>query len=119
MDENKIIKSLIKIIGNQNTILEKLAQQQSVEAYIDYLKRAWTTAGINTGVSPISTPHIEYTPPNKSGNNTEIGEMYTLYVGELKIADDMKNKLLNNFRSQVKLQKPELVGKVSVIFGNK
>lgn len=109
---------LLKVAESQQKILQKLAQIAVQDPNIDYLKRAWQTAAVNSGAGQSVTPTIEATPGRTEGD-VHIGETYTVYAADVPANNDLRRKLLDTFKAQIKSQKPDLDGKVGVIFGKK
>lgn len=112
-----IISKLVKLARNQQKILEKLAQM-TPDPNIEYLKNAWTTAAVNSGVTTVATPEVEFTP-GKDQDNVQIGETYTIYADGIPSDNELRKKLMDTFKTQVKSQKPDLDGKLGIIFGKK
>jgi hypothetical protein len=113
--EKQIISKLLKIAENQQKILSKLAQvsQEDVEGNKTYLKSTWQTAGLNSGITAMKDPYVQYTPGTTDPSGTITGSNYTL-TGEIPV--NKREQFLNTFKTQIKTQKPDLEGKVSTIF---
>lgn len=137
--EKLIINKLFKLAESQQKVIQKLAQtigaaslnspkavddlqntnpKMSSEQVLNYLKSTWTTAAVNSGVGKSSTPEIEFTPGRSEGN-VQIGENYTVFANDVPNNNDMRKKLIDTFKAQIKSQKPELDGKIGIIFGKK
>lgn len=116
--DKQIIEKLLSLATKQQKVLTKLAQAnaqyaQNVDANKEYLKRTWQTAGLNTGISAMSTPTVEYTAGGPGADGITIGDNY---VVSGVIPANQREKFLATFKAQVSAQKPELDGKVSTIF---
>lgn len=112
-----IISKLLKLASKRQQILVKMAQTVPTDdskANIEYLKSAWQTAALNSGVEVASTPTVNYTPPAQV-DGTDLSGNYTV-SGE--IAANKRELMLRQFKNQIKSQKPELDGKVSTIFND-
>lgn len=112
-----IISKLFKLASKQQKIIEILAQV-TPDLNIEYLKRAWTTAAANSGVSMVVSPEVEFNPGKDEGD-VQVGETYTLYADGIPSDNELRKKLMDVFKTQVKSQKPELDGKLGIIFGKK
>ncbi len=117
--EHLIIKKLIKIFANQQKVLAKIAQladaDEDVEATKKYLQEVWMTAGVNSGLR-VETPEVTYVAGSTSntGNRTIVQSSQYNLVGAIPASD--RQKFSDTFDAQIKSQKPELDGRVGVIF---
>lgn len=113
--EKQIIRKLLALATKQQKVLTKLAQmQEDVEGNKSYLKNTWQTAGLNTGISEMMSPTVEYRPGGPaSTEGVTTGSNYVV-TGTIPVAQ--REKFLKTFKAQVVAQKPELDGKVSTIF---
>lgn len=112
-----IIERLFKLAQKQQQILVKLAQavQEDVEGNKQYLSSAWVTAAVNSGVPGITPESIEYMPGGQDKNhpNVTIGSTYTI-TGI--IPEQARMQFKDTFERQVAAQKPDLEGRVGMIF---
>jgi len=114
--EKLIIQKLLAIAEKQQKVLTKLAQAgEDVEANKAYLKQAWQTAGLNTGISEMWTPTVEFTPGGPSSTDPGV-TLDGNYVVTGAVPVTQREKFLRTFKAQVASQKPDLDGKVSTIF---
>lgn len=111
-----IIGKLVALAEKQQKILTKLAQavQEDVEATKKWLSSAWITAAINSGVPGMTPESVDYNPggPSDIPNVTE-GSIYAV-TGV--IPDKARLQFKDTFERQIAAQKPELVGRVGMIF---
>ena len=130
MNEKEIIIKLLTIATKQQKIIHKLAQDDTVryqsarerhsldhiDPNEDYLKRAVDTAAANAGVkTPVSAFVKTYT--GNKNNNTNIEGTYTVIISGMSSADNaLKQNFIKTYQNQIKSQKPDLDGKVSVLF---
>lgn len=121
MNEKEIIVKLLAIATKQQKVIHKLAQSSPLamvgsDPNEDYLKRAADTAATNAGVkTPISAFVKAYAGDQK--NNTNIEGTYTVIVSGMNSADNaLKQNFIRTYQNQIKAQKPDLDGKVSVLF---
>lgn len=114
--EKLIIERLLALATKQQKVLTKLAQanmqQNETEANKGYLKQTWQVACLNSGV-PGHTPTVEFTPGNTSADGVTVEGNY-MVTGEVPAAQ--REKFDRTFKAQIAAQKPDLDGKVSVIF---
>lgn len=115
--EKAIISKLLSIATKQQKIIHKLAQVQPMNnEVVDYLKRAVDTAAVNSNIQNPLSVLVKFNTGD-SQNNTRIEDTYTVTIGGLgQASNELKNLFLKNYLMQVKTQKPELDGLVSVIF---
>lgn len=115
--ENLIIGKLVKIAQKQQSTLIKIAQAatgtQADPEVVRYLKSAWQTAALNSGVATAATPDVTFIPSSTNADQVTLGESYTL-KGEIPASN--RDTFSRNLQNQIKAQKPELDGKVSTIF---
>lgn len=109
-----IIEKLFKMAEARQKILNKLAQTIQ-DPNIVYLQQAWQVAAVNSGIPQVSSPTITATPGSEEAN-TQISGIYTIAAKDIPPKNDLRQKLLNVFKTQLKAQKPDLEDKVSVIF---
>lgn len=116
MATNKeIINKLVKIAIKQQKILTKLAQMaQETINNKSYLKNVWQTAGLNSGISVMSSPHVEYVPGELSNNITTSGS----YTVSGSIPTNQRERFSKTFKAQIAAQKPELDGTINLIFND-
>lgn len=119
MNEKEIINRLIKIAVKQQKIIKKLAQMNpSMDAEIkSYLKRSFPAAIANAGGSiEFGNITVDLMPGKESGNVLE-PETYVVKINLINKIDNMtKQKIIDNYKQQIKSQKPELDGRVSIVF---
>lgn len=117
MDESQFLKKVLAVLQKQQVILKKLAQaapaQGDVEQNKQYLKTTWQTAGLNAGVTSMSTPTVTFQEGSQSDDGVTIEGSYVV-TGP--IPANLREKFNQTFRAQIAAQKPELDGKVSAIF---
>jgi hypothetical protein len=83
---------------------------------LDYLKEAVTTAMGNAKIKLPFSVYVKSNPGTQAGN-TAIGETYTVTISGIDKADNTaKQNLINSYNQLIKTQKPELDGKVSILF---
>jgi hypothetical protein len=121
MNEKEIILKLLAIASKQQKVIHKLAQSSPLamagsDPNEDYLKRAVDTAAANAGVkTPISAIIRAYA--GDKNNNTNIEGTYTVIISGMSQVDNaLKQNFINTYKNQIKSQKPDLDGKVSVLF---
>jgi hypothetical protein len=115
--DKAIIEKLFKVAQKQQDILVKIAQtiQEDVESNKKYLSNAWMTAALNSGIPGISPESIDYTPggPDSNNPNIVISSTYTV-TGVIPALS--RELFKTNFEKQIASQKPELDGRVGMIF---
>lgn len=114
--EQQVIEKLLSIADKQQQSIKALAQvaQGADPEVIAYLKSAWQTAGLNAGVTAVGTPTVNFNPGNQQ-NGLQIGETYVI-TGAIPAQNRVQmDKAL---KAQIASQKPELDGKVSIIFND-
>lgn len=116
--EKLIIEKLLALANKQQKVLTKLAQAnmqraEDVEGNTKYLQRAWLTTVVNTGAFQGRTPDVKYTPSTNANDGVVIEGNY-MVSGEVPV--QYREKFERQFRSIIDSQKPELDGKVSVMF---
>jgi hypothetical protein len=111
--ETKVIQKLIKILGNQQRILTKLAQAQ--DPAIQYLREAAQVAGANSQPPMSVIANVTANPGSQEGNVTVEGS-YTASITGVPEDNKAKQSFMDTFKRQIKAQKPELDGRVSIIF---
>lgn len=120
MDESKFLKKVLSVLQKQQVILKKMAQAQQldVESTKQYLKNAWQTAGLNAGITEMSTPTVNYNPGADVGDPTQLVTVDGSYTISGPIPAKLREKFNQTFYAQIKSQKPELEGKVSAIYND-
>lgn len=115
-NKNTVIEKLFTIASKQQKTIVTLAQlnQGADPETIFYLKSAWQTSALNSGVTAVSTPNVSFSGGGQVDNVT-VGEKYTV-SGE--IPAQFREKMLQAFKTQISSQKPDLDGKVSTIFND-
>lgn len=112
--EKLIITKLLSVAERQQKTLMKLAQVTEADpGIVQYLKSAWQTAALNSGVTSVSSPSITFKPGSAEAEGVMVGENY-MVTGECPA--DKREAMQKNLSNQIKSQKPELDGKVSTIF---
>lgn len=112
-----ILEKLLKLAEKQQKVLTKLAQavQEDIEANKQWLSSAWNIAAVNSGVVGSSPESIEYVPggtdPNKP--NVTISSTYTV-TGVVPV--NAREQFKRNFERHIATAKPELDGRVGMIF---
>lgn len=114
--EQQVIEKLLSIANKQQQSIKALAQiaQGADPEVIAYLKSAWQTAGLNAGVTAVGTPTINFNPGSQQ-NGLQIGETYVI-IGA--IPAQKRVQMEKTLKAQIAGQKPELDGKVSIIFND-
>lgn len=112
MNDREILGKLVKIFQNQQKIFKKLAQK--ADPNIDYLQQAWEVIALNSGLTTVSSPQVFFNAGSTKGN-TEISSTYTVNIPGVPVQAN-RQQLINSFKALIKKQKPELDGKVSIIF---
>src|SRR5271163_3828340 len=110
--EMQVIQKLISIFGNQQKILTKLAQAQ--DTLIEYLVGAARVAGMN--LSPSTSVQADVSVIPGSGKDDVTETKYAAKISGLPHDNKIKTSFMNNFKAQINAQKPELNGKVDIIF---
>lgn len=119
MDESKVLKKILSVVAKQQTILKKLAQvSQEDPAMKSYLQTAWQTAGLNIGITEMSSPNVQFNPGKSitldADDSTATSEDSWILSGAIPVK--LREKFNQTFYTQLKSQKPELDGRVSVIY---
>ena len=119
--EKAIITKLLSIASKQQKVIHKLAQVQplaqvGIDPNEEYLKKAILAAAANAGVkTPISA--LVRSTAGSQNDTTKIEGIYTVMVSGMDQADNnLKQNFINVYKTQIKSQKPELDGKVNVLF---
>jgi hypothetical protein len=115
--EQIVISKLVAIADKQQSTLVKLAQAvsgtQPDPETVKYLKSAWQTAALNSGVTSVATPDVTFNPTGESSGGATMGENYVL-KGD--IPANNREIFTRNLQNQVRNQRPDLDGKYSTIF---
>lgn len=111
--ETQVIQKLIKIMSNQQKILSKLAQAQ--DPAIQYLRDTAQVAGVNSQ-PPMSVIANVTTNPGSQQGDVTIEQTYTASITGVPEDNRAKQSFMDTFKRQIKTQKPELDGRVSIIF---
>jgi len=120
MNDKLIIEKLFQLAMKQQKILTKLAQtadsfpEEDVEGNKKYLVGAWMTACLNSEI-PGMTPEVEYIPGGTSPNNPNI-VLSSTYMVTGVVPEKVRMQFKETFERQVASQKPELDGRVGMIF---
>jgi len=119
-NEKDIIVKLLAIAKNQQKVIHKLAQAQGLSAspdpVADYLKSAVDAAAANSGVAVPINVTVKANAGSQQGN-VQVEGTYTVTInGMAKVDNTTKERFLKTYKTQIKTQKPELDGKVSVLF---
>jgi hypothetical protein len=119
--EKVIITKLLKIASKQQKVIHKLAQAQPLaqvgfDPNEEYLKNAISAAAANAGVKTPISAFVRSTAGSQN-DTTKVEGTYTVMVSGMDQADNnLKQNFMNIYKAQIKSQKPELDGKVSVLF---
>jgi hypothetical protein len=121
MNEKEVITKLLAIAIKQQKVIHRLAQAAPLamvgsDPNEDYLRKAVSAAATNAGVrTPISAFVKSYAGDQK--NNTNVEGTYTVIISGMEQADNaLKQNFIKTYQNQIKSQKPDLDGKVSVLF---
>lgn len=118
-NEKEILLKLLTIAKNQQKVIHKLAQAQGLadaDPNISYLRDAVNAAAANSGVTvPIGTYVAAKNSNQQSNVHVEGGYIVTI-TGLEQVDNKLKERFLHTYLTQVKNQKPELDGKISVVF---
>jgi enolase len=123
-NEKAIIAKLLDIAKKQQQAIHKLAQAQGLSApsvstpdpNLAYLKTAVSAAATNSGVTVPIGADVTSTAGAQQGN-IAIEGTYTVNVrGMAQVDEKTKENFLKTYKNQIKAQKPELDGKVSIFF---
>ena len=90
--------------------------EENIEATKAWIVSAWQTAELNSGILGIPPESVEYTPestPDPDKPNVTASSSYTV-TGVIPEKERLKFK--ENFERQVASQKPELNGRIGMIF---
>lgn len=117
MNEKEIITKLLAIAATQQKIIHKLAQTTpAADPNLSYLERIAMSVATNTG---LRTPISAFVKANTGSNEGDatIESTYNVIISGMEASDNAtKEKFITNYKNQVKAQKPELDGKVNIIF---
>lgn len=103
--ESAIVDKLVKIANQQQKIIVELVKKaQEHDLNMQYLNRAANIAAMNNGVQ--GTVVV-----NNDGNGN-----YTVQLGGITEDNVLKQKIIDDFYHSVDSQKPELTGKVNLLF---
>lgn len=116
---DKVAKQLFSIVKKQQETITKLAQMVQDQEIKQYLDTALTTAVANSGVSSSYHSSLNKNPGQLSADGLSSEDSYVLNVSFNPALTDnnLKQKLLNNFKNFIKANRPELDGRVGLIFG--
>lgn len=119
MNTKAALNKLVSILTKQNIVLKKLAQQADQQVK-QYLESAVGTAAANTGVTSQYSVNVQATPASTPEPGVTSEESYMVRVTFTPPLTDeaKKQKLMNNFYTFIKVNRPELKleGRVSFIF---
>jgi hypothetical protein len=114
-----ILTKLFKLAEKQQMLLTKLAQlsedKEDIEGNKKYLSKTWMTAAVNSGVPGMTPESIEYIPGGTSPDNSNI-VISSTYIVTGVIPENARMLFKTNFEKQIAAQKPELDGRVGMIF---
>lgn len=113
---NSAFKKIVAILEKQQVAIKKLAQQENVEENKSYLKSAWQTAGLNSGITQMSTPRVTYQAGADVSLSGEISTTPDRYIISGFIPVKFREKFNKTFFDQVRAQKPELGDKITTIY---
>jgi hypothetical protein len=105
MNEKEIITKLLALATTQQKIIHKLAQVPA-DPNVAYLKRSAEVAATNAG---IKVPISAWVNPKD--------DMYIITITGLEDANQgIKEHFIKTYQTSIRLQKPELEDKVSIVF---
>ena len=103
--ESEIISKLIKIANQQQTIILELAKKaQLQDPNVGYLNRAANLAAMNNNAQ------------GKVVVNSDGDGNYTVQISGITEDNALKQKIIDDFYHSIDSQKPELTGKVNLLF---
>lgn len=114
----KIAEDRQKVINQHQKMINKLSQVVN-DPNIAYLQKAWQTAALNSGINIVNTPKVAYNAEKTESNEdvvTSIQATYTIHADGIPPKEQIRQKLIHTFQNQLKAQRPDLEGKVSVLF---
>lgn len=117
MNEKEIITKLLAIAATQQKIIHKLAQAiPGDDPNLGYLERVAGNVATNIGLrSPVSA-FVKANAGSNEGDAT-IDMTYNVIVSGMESSDNAtREKFISTYKNQVRAQKPELDGKVNLIF---
>jgi len=122
-NEKEIITKLLAIAKNQQKVIHKLAQAQGlatvpVEAdpNLAYLERAVMVAATNAGIKVPVGASVKSNAGSKQDGIIVEGTYSVNVRGMSQVDEKAKENFLQTYKNQIKAQKPELDGKVSILF---
>jgi hypothetical protein len=116
MNEKEIIVKLLAIASTQQKIIHKLAQTSPADPNLSYLERVAASAATNTGLRTPISAFVKANIGTNEGDAT-IESTYNVIISGMETSDNpTKEKFMTNYKNQVKAQKPELDGKINIIF---
>ena len=112
MKNANVLDKLIKNAKKQQVILTKLAQRLDPNVK-QYLENAFQIAAVNSGIKKVNTPAVDKALASTEGIVSLEGN-YKVVSSD--IPRNLQNKVRTVFERQIKLQRPELEGKVNIIY---
>lgn len=122
MNSKKVLEQLVKIANNQQAIINKLAAYTDpgkshgapqIDPNIAYLKGAAQVSASNSGFNATDV-NVEHFGAASHDNVIEKGN-YVVKVSGAPQNNQIRQKFLTTFKTQVQTQKPELSDNLSVI----
>jgi hypothetical protein len=122
MDHKKVLEQLVKIAQNQQAIITKLAAHTDTgkagnpapaNPNIGYLKGAAQVSASNSGFNATNV-EVEYYGAASHDNIVEKGN-YVVKVSGAPQNNQIRQKFLTTFKTQIQTQKPELSDNVSIM----
>lgn len=118
--EKLIIAKLLKIAQSQQKTIEALVKRaQQADPIVEYLKRMAQTVVFNAGLSgtTVSANADTEVSPLAGGATVKPGDSnYTVFIAGAPDDNNLKQKFIDNFNKTLAAQKPELDGRVNIIF---
>lgn len=129
--EEQILTKLLKIAGNHQKVIEKLAQTVAEnpsgdlavpgpspvqDPQIEYLMRAIPVAAANVGINNVVVMRVDKHPSAPSDSGVTMEDTYVAQIKGIhgKLGDIFKQA----WDKQLAAQKPDLVGRVGFFFAN-
>jgi hypothetical protein len=121
MNEKEIITKLLAIATKQQKVIHRLAQAAPLamvgsDPNEDYLRRAVDAAATNAGVKTPVSAFVKANASSQAGATTTEATYTVMVSGMSQVDNALKQKFIDTYKNQIKSQKPDLDGKVSVLF---
>jgi hypothetical protein len=121
-NEKEIIAKLFVIAKNQQKVIHKLAQNLSAapasdtDPNLSYLKSAVDAAATNASIRVPIGADVKFNAGSKQ-DGVAIEGTYSVSIRGMAQSDEKtKENFLRIYKNQIKAQKPNLDGKVSIFF---